>query len=53
MGIGPAAQAAHDSCTAQYFAANPPPPLVDSPLFWLAFLVIGVGVIWTLARRLD
>jgi len=35
----------------EYFAVNPPPPLVDSPLFWLAVMAIGVSLIWALARR--
>jgi hypothetical protein len=49
-GVGPGADAARERCAADYLAAHPVPPLVDSPLFWLAALGVGLVVIWRVAR---
>jgi hypothetical protein len=49
--FGPGWEAALERCSATYFAAHPPPPHIDAPLFWLGVLAVGLGVTWTLALR--
>ena len=50
-GVGPGGDAARERCAAAYLAVHPVPPLVDSPLFWLTALGVGLVVIWCVARR--
>ena len=46
----PACRRATQRRYADYLAAHPAPPLLDSPLFWLGALGVGFVVIWRVAR---
>ena len=46
----PAVTTTTQQCYADWVSTHPAAPLLDSPLFWLAALVVGFVAIWRVAR---